>query len=229
MFKPAIQGTKSVLNAAFKANVSRVVLTSSCAAVYDFTASNRVFTEKDWNDPEKTTPYAKSKILAEKAGWDFVEEKKKSGEKCFELAVVNPCFIMGPSLGDSSSLGTSEMLVAGLLQGMPEKSNEWYCGYCDVRDVALAHVRAAFVPEAAGHRHIIESKWSSNKKLFEVLKNKYASQGYKLTTEFDSLPEPNNRSDVTRMTKVLGVKQTNFEKSVIDMAESLIKAGVVKK
>jgi len=33
--------------------------------------------------------------MAEKAAWDFVEEKKKNNQKCFELAVINPCFILG--------------------------------------------------------------------------------------------------------------------------------------
>ncbi|CAF1052741.1 unnamed protein product [Brachionus calyciflorus] len=229
LYKPAIQGTKNVLHAAYNANVSRVVVTSSCASVYNFVATNTVFTEKDWNDPDKTTPYAKSKILAERAAWDFVEEKKKNGKNCFELAVINPCFIMGPSLGDSSSLGTSEKLIAGLLQGIPEKATEFHIGYCDVRDVAQAHVKAAFLPQAAGHRHIIETRWASNKQAFDILKKKYANQGFKLTTQFESTPNPNNRSDTTRMTKVLGIKPTSFEDSIIDMAESLIRAGVVKK
>jgi hypothetical protein len=46
-------------------------------------------------DPEKSNAYAKSKICAEKAAWKFVEEKMKSNQKCFELAVINPCFILG--------------------------------------------------------------------------------------------------------------------------------------
>ncbi|CAF0808240.1 unnamed protein product [Brachionus calyciflorus] len=224
LYKPAIQGTKNVLNAAYITNVKRVVVTSSCASVYDFMATNTVFTEKNWNDPEKTTPYAKSKILAERAAWDFVEEKKKNGKNCFELAVINPCFVMGPSLGDSSSLGTSEKMIAGMLQGIPEKATEFHIGYCDVRDVAQAHVRAAFLPEAAGHRHIIETKWASNKQAFDILKNKYENQGFKLSTEFESTPNPNNRSDTTRMTSVLKIKPNSFENSIIDMAESLIKA-----
>ncbi|CAF0869056.1 unnamed protein product [Brachionus calyciflorus] len=229
LYKPAIQGTKNVLNAAYNANVSRVVVTSSTAAVYNFGAKNTIFSEKDWNDPDKTTPYPKSKILAERAAWDFVEEKKNNGKKCFELAVINPCFIMGPSLGDSSSLGTSEKLIAGLLQGLPEKGTEFHIGYCDVRDVAQAHVKAAFLPEAVGHRHVIETKWASNKEALEVLKKKYANQGFKLITQYESTPSPNNRSDTTRMTKVLGIQPTSFENSIIDMAESLIKAGIVKK
>ena len=39
--------------------------------------------------------YQKSKILAEKAAWNFLEEKKKNNEKCFDLVVMNPVFILG--------------------------------------------------------------------------------------------------------------------------------------
>jgi hypothetical protein len=56
----------------------------------------RAYSEKDWPDPTKlSVAYAKSKTLAEKAAWDFVEEKKKANEKCFELAVINPSFVLG--------------------------------------------------------------------------------------------------------------------------------------
>lgn len=55
-----------------------------------------MYTEQDWPDLSKITyAYAKSKILAEKAAWDFVEEKKRNGEMCFELSVINPSFVMG--------------------------------------------------------------------------------------------------------------------------------------
>lgn len=229
LLKPAIEGTRNVLSAAHAANVSRVVVTSSCAAVYNFTAKNTTFTEQDWNNPENAMPYVKSKILAEKFAWDFVAEKKNKGEKCFELAVINPCFVLGPSFGDSNFLGTSEKFIRDFMLGKQERTTERYIGHCDVRDVALAHLKAAFLPEAAGHRHIIETKWASNREAFEILKNKYADQGYKLITEFDRIENPNNKSDTRRMTDVLGVAKTEYEKTIIDMAESLIKAGTITK
>ena len=43
-----IKGTLNVLNAAFKAKVNRVVLTSSTAAIYTFSLTNKTFTEADW-------------------------------------------------------------------------------------------------------------------------------------------------------------------------------------
>lgn len=48
LIRPAVDGTLNVLKAAFNAGVSRVVLTSSTAAIYDFTATNSTFSERDW-------------------------------------------------------------------------------------------------------------------------------------------------------------------------------------
>src|SRR5215213_2929919 len=65
---PAREGTLRVLRAAQKANVKRVVLVSSVAAVTGgHEKENRAFNESDWTDTSKTGyAYAKSKTLAER-------------------------------------------------------------------------------------------------------------------------------------------------------------------
>jgi thioester reductase-like protein len=72
---PAREGTLRVLRAAQKAGIKRVVLVSSVAAVISgHERENRVFTESDWTDTAKTKyAYAKSKTLAERAAWEFVQ------------------------------------------------------------------------------------------------------------------------------------------------------------
>jgi dihydroflavonol-4-reductase len=49
-----------------------VVLTSSVAAVANSDVSGSVFSETDWSDPSSLRAYSKSKVLAERAAWDFV-------------------------------------------------------------------------------------------------------------------------------------------------------------
>jgi len=46
----------------------------------------------------KSSPYHKSKALAEKLVWDYTE-KLPSSEK-FDAVVINPGFILGPLLGE---------------------------------------------------------------------------------------------------------------------------------
>ena len=94
---PALDGTLFVLRACAQegSQVKRVVLTSSVAAILSEDYENgRVFSEKDWSDPSLLTPYLKSKTLAEQAAWNFLNERKSAGLPCFELAVINPSFVM---------------------------------------------------------------------------------------------------------------------------------------
>ena len=98
MIRPAVDGTLRVLKAAKNAGVKRVVITSNFGAVgYSHKDPNTVITEKEWTDPnQKGLPaYHKSKVLAERAAWDFI--KNEGGD--LELAVINAVFILGPSLG----------------------------------------------------------------------------------------------------------------------------------
>ena len=89
-------------------NVKRVVITSSCASVLDNFPEPNVFSEKDWNEGspkevqekgrEASQPakYRASKVLAERAAWEFVKENKDQLK--FDVAVLNPPFVFGPTL-----------------------------------------------------------------------------------------------------------------------------------
>ena len=75
---PAREGALRVLRAARDAGVKRVVLTSSFAAIgYGAEGRATPFTEEDWTDPNgpDVQPYTKSKTLAERAAWDFIERE----------------------------------------------------------------------------------------------------------------------------------------------------------
>lgn len=148
----------------------------------------------------------------------------------FDLVVINPCMIHGPTLGGGDSLGTSELQIADLFN-KTEPLNLFYLCYCDVRDVALAHVRGAFLPEAAGHRHIItsEKKMFTRQRAAEILAKEFGPKGYKVNTQVIPAEDSNNSIDNTRMIKVLGITPIDYEKTVIDMANSLIDLGVIKK
>lgn len=148
---PARDGALRVLRAAKAAGVKRVVLTSSFAAVgYSIDPKDHIFTEADWTDAQVPLPaYIKSKTVAEKAAWDFINEE--GGE--MELTVINPVGIFGPSIGGISS-ASLDVAVAGILNGTIHQSPDFTMGVVDVRDVAAIHITAMEHPRAGGERFI---------------------------------------------------------------------------
>jgi nucleoside-diphosphate-sugar epimerase len=148
---PARDGALRVLRAARDAHVKRVVLTSSYAAIgYGAPARKAPFTEADWtnlNAPD-IQPYTKSKTIAEKAAWDFIEREGHG----LELCVINPVGVFGPVLNKDYS--TSILLVQRLMDGSVPGCPRISFGVVDVRDVADLHIRAMRHPAAAGQRFL---------------------------------------------------------------------------
>ena len=151
---PAREGALRVLKAAKKAGVKRVVLTSSFAAIgYSRNPKDHIFTEEDWTDASAPIPpYIKSKTVAEKAAWEYIETE--GGD--LELTVVNPVGIFGPVLGGISS-ASLDIAVSGILNGVIRESPNFTMGVVDVRDVAAIHLTAMTHPEAGGERFIAAS------------------------------------------------------------------------
>ena len=147
---PAREGTLRVLRAARDAGARRIVLTSSFAAIGYTPKPSAEFTEDDWTDPD--TPglaaYPRSKAIAERAAWDLME--RDGGDT--ELVVVNPTFILGPSL--TTELRSSMHLIKAMLDGTMSVVPRARFGIADVRDVADLHIRAMAAPEAAGRRFL---------------------------------------------------------------------------
>ncbi|MGH2864845.1 MAG: SDR family oxidoreductase [Solirubrobacteraceae bacterium] len=149
---PAREGTLRVLRAALDAGVKRVVATSSLAAVRNDRGGalhgEREMTEEDWSDPSDPhmTPYAQSKVLAERAAWELVRER--GGQQ--RLTTIQPGAIAGPVLGTdrSYSLRAIERLLDGEMPGLPKLG----FAFSDVRDLAALHVKAMTAPAAGGQR-----------------------------------------------------------------------------
>jgi nucleoside-diphosphate-sugar epimerase len=153
---PARDGTLRVLRAARDAGVKRVVLTSSFAAIgYGWsTARKDIFTEKDWSIIDSSQgvtvpPYPKSKVIAERAAWDFMESH--GGD--MQLAVINPGGVFGPVLG--KEVTTSVQIIKKLMDGtMAFGCPQITLGIVDVRDIADLHIRAMLDPNAKGERFL---------------------------------------------------------------------------
>jgi nucleoside-diphosphate-sugar epimerase len=223
---PAREGTLRVMRAARAAGARRVVLTSSFAAIGYTPKPGAEFTEDDWTDPE--TPglaaYPLSKTVAERAAWDFVEREGGGPE----LVVVNPTFILGPSL--TSGLRSSLQLVAMMLAGTMTVAPRARFGLVDVRDVADLQLRAMAAPGAAGKRYlaVADGPTISYLEIAETLRKRLGPVADRVPTEEApgaDLPRPVIHNDRAR--QELDWRPRPWETTVVDTAEDLITRGLV--
>lgn len=181
LIRPAVDGALRVLKAcAASGTVKRVVMTSSVAAVamgHD-DAGERVRSEADWSNPDKCAPYPKSKTLAERAAWDYV--KSLPPDRRFELAVINPGFVLGPLL--NADQGTSGELIRKLMVRDMPACPEIGFAPVDVRDVATAHRLAMERPEAAGNRYICAGEHIWVRDMARILAAEFNPRGYRVPT-----------------------------------------------
>ncbi len=176
LIEPAVKGTVNVLNQASKtASVKRVVLTSSCAAIYtDATEVQNTpdgqLTEDIWNTTASLDyqPYSYSKTLAEKKAWEINKDQEQ-----WDLITINPSLVMGPPLNPKATTSESFSLLKQLGDGTFKMgAPKLGIGLVDVRDVAKAHYKAGFTPSAKG-RYITSAYNTNFVELGEALEPKY--------------------------------------------------------
>lgn len=154
LIDPAVKGTQNVLDTANNTpSVKRVVVTSSCAAIYTDAidcqlAPGGVLTENIWNTTASLDyqPYSYSKTMAEKKAWEM-----EKAQHSWDLVTINPCLVMGPPLNPQAVTSESFTILKQLGDGtMKMGAPKMGMGVVDVRDVAEAHFKAGFTPEASG-------------------------------------------------------------------------------
>ncbi len=242
---PAREGTLRVLRAARDADVQRVVLTSSFAAVgYGQQPQTAPFDETNWTDPNGSDvrPYVKSKTLAERAAWDFIASEGGG----LELAVVNPVGVFGPVLGPDYA--TSILLVQRLMDGAMPGCPKLTFGIVDVRDVADLHLRCMTHPAAKGERFLaVAGDFMSVQDIAKVLKSRLGAAAQRVPTRqlpnwlvrLAALRDPAVKQIVPELGKIknasnakakrlLGWSPRSNEEAIVATAESLVRLGLVK-
>ena len=239
--KPAVAGVKRAFEFAKKHNVKKVVLTSSVAAIFDTLEEKTYYDETDWSDPENPSisHYSKSKTLAERAAWDFV---KNEGNP-FELAVINPALVIGPSL--SGDLGESNKAIAMVATGKMPVAVPLQFGYVDVRDVANAHVLAMQNSNSNGERFALAEKDLWYKDVAKVLRDNgfdkaptfnvpvwlakiLANFSKELKITLPYLGRVRSVKNTSKAKDILGWNPRPAEQSIIDIAEQIKEMGLIK-
>lgn len=246
MIRPAVDGTLRVLKAARNAGVKRVVVTSNFGAIgYSHKDPNTVITEEEWTNPNEKnlSSYNKSKVLAERAAWDFINKDGGS----LELSVVNPVAIMGPFLGPDSP--SSADLLKHLLDGSMKAVPNIPFNIIDVRDVADLHIRAMTNPKAKGQRFLaLAGGKITMPEIALLLRNKMPDVAEKVSTK--TLPNwvvyvaalfnkqaklvapllrVSRNMTNAKARNVLGwTPIANNEEAILASTESMIKFGIIK-
>ncbi|RPD61332.1 NAD(P)-binding protein [Lentinus tigrinus ALCF2SS1-6] len=241
---PAVQGTLSVLHSALQhgaQSVQRVVITASCASIFEYGATPRVFSEKDWNErairevgekgraAANGDKYCASKTLAERAAWDFWNKHKS--EVAWDVAVMNPPYVYDPvlhevdkpeHLNESLTLWWNAV-VAGKLTD--EELVTIGFGWVDVRDLATAHVRATTTPEAGGERVIVSAGTYKDQDFVNIAHRLYPKLPAG-NTSYDPAKAVHMISfDASKERKLLGIKYHTMEEMTRDTLEDFIKRG----
>jgi dihydroflavonol-4-reductase len=242
---PARDGTLRVLRAARDAEVKRVVVTSSFAAIgYGHPPQTQAFDETSWTnlDSADAQPYLKSKTLAERAAWDFVAREGGG----LELAVINPVGIFGPVLGPdfSSSIGIVKALLDGAIPAAPKI----HFGLVDVRDVVDLQLRAMTSEAANGQRFLaVAGDALSIHDIASVLRRRMGRAARRVPrfevpnwlVRLAARRDPRLRDALPMLGKVrhatsakarrlLGWTPRDNEAIIVATAESLIRLGLVK-
>lgn len=246
LITPARDGALRVLKAAKAAGVKRVVMTSSMAAVaYGWgDARPKLLTEEHWSNSGNladNTAYTRSKTIAERAAWEYVNGEGKG----LELTTVNPAAVLGPVMsGDfSASVEILTQLLSGKLPGTPRVG----FGIVDVRDTAAAHILAMTNPAAAGERFLVCDKFMWFSEVADTLRGqippayeKKLPKGelpgwvLKLMANINPavkqvIPELNRERNVSneKAKRVLGWNPRTAEEAIISGAKSLIEHKAV--
>ncbi len=252
LIDPAVHGTENVLLSANEVeSVKRVVVTSSCAAIYTdaidtVNAPGGKITEEVWNTTASIDyqPYNLSKTMAEKKAWEI--EKKQTR---WDLVTINMSLVLGPELNPMNTTSESANILKMFGDGqMKMGAPRLGIGVVDVRDVAEAHFKAGFTPEAKG-RYITSAYNTDMLELGKLLLPKY---GDKYPLPKKALPKwllmlvgpminklltkryiRNNvdvpfNADNSKIKKELGMTFRPLKETMEESFQVLIDAGIVK-
>ncbi len=244
LIRPARDGALRVLKAAKAAGVKRVVMTSSMAAIAYGHGDKRaeVSDETMWSNPDgpDNTPYTKSKTIAERAAWDYVNGEGEG----LELVAINPTGILGPAL--SADVSTSLEIPIRLLNGKTPGLPRIGFSFVDVRDVAECHVKAMEIPEAAGQRFLATEGFMWFAEAADILRREFPAYDARIPKrnvpdwllKVMAVFQPIYRQTVTELgrtrkasnakaARVLGVTFRTAHEALVSSAKSLIELKVV--
>jgi dihydroflavonol-4-reductase len=159
MYEVNVEGTKTVLFAAMKANLDKVVYTSSIAGVGRPEGAEELADETtEYNLWDDSNHYIRSKWLSERDALRFAREG-------LPLVVVNPAFVLGER--DIGPTPTGRFIVDALKQDVPGYPDGGF-NAVDVNDCAEGHVLAEERGKV-GERYILGNHNLTYREFYEAV------------------------------------------------------------
>ncbi|WRT70961.1 uncharacterized protein IL334_007960 [Kwoniella shivajii] len=239
---PAVKGTVGVLKSIQKnaPTCQRVVYTASSGTINGPGGPPTRYNEEDWNEVDLIrcekegveapgdSKYRASKVLAERAYWDFL----KNEQVAFDGVTIHPPMVYGPIIhqcDDPAKLNHSVDRIYPYIAGRMKQSDlpESGSNFVDVRDVASAEFRAMITPEAGGNRFCVSAGPYSGNDVCLVLNREMptlrniptanTTPGYR-----EELAKTSNVVDGSKAARILGIEYRTIEDTVRDTVNSLV-------
>lgn len=241
---PTRDGTLRVLRTAQSEGIRRVVFLSTVGAIIDgHQGENRAFDETDWTDIGKCRlMYHKAKTLAEQAAWDFIHSADNRSK--MEMVSINPSSVHGPVL--DKHYHTSVEYYRTIMHAEIPGVSRTLLPIVDVRDLVDVLEKAITESAASGRRFICSAATIQLLEFTDVLQQNFSNRGYRipnrilpdLIISFIGLFSPKVRAvaenlnwnytlSTEQASLVFGWQPRPYRQTIIDMAESLIKYGLV--
>ena len=238
----AVDGTLRVIKAAADTHVKRVVMTSAANTASPTSYKQEGVTDETlWTDPDAAgiIPYRRSKTLAERAAWDYIEQAKTN----MTLTTILPGAVFGPALSPDNlnSVQVIGRLMRGEMPGVPNIGLE----VVDVRDIADIHIRAMRSEAAANQRFLATGEFLWMADIAQILHQKLGPAAHKVPTR--RVPDivmrglalfrpelrditvslgRKNRHTTDKARQLLGWQARPAADTVVDCANSLLRWGL---
>jgi len=235
ILQKGVDMNRSLLESCAKtSSVKRVVLTGSADSLFDWskklfhdhTYNGTEWTPSTWEEAEKSQTFLDilpaAKKYAEQAAWKFVSDNE--GKIGFDLISILPVVTLGPYAGKVSSvkeIGGSAFFVVYKAQTSQEDGEVGPViipHAVDVRDVALAHVRA-LTHGTAGRRYVLSAVCFDNDQVLHLLAKKGYLKRKVEVPDVDPTTKGYFQIDNTATVQDLKIQFRPFEQTVIDTAE----------
>ncbi|EJU01451.1 NADP-binding protein [Dacryopinax primogenitus] len=233
MLVPSVVGTRNIMRVASKRpRVKHVVIVSSLAAVVDYREGlnpERQYTPNDWapasweeaaRTDDSTYVWTASKIFAERAAWDFLQQEKPQ----FFITTFCPPVILGPPgqpYDDFDELNQSLQQQWSIINGEAAAiPRAFFPASVDVRDVARLQVLALSTPRARNQRYIPISSPFTNGHAAAIVRRGFPDQARRVTPGPDDAP-PRFQVDTSQLMRDFPIEWIPLERTLLDLAAAL--------